>query len=89
MSDSTPPAMPEPPPPVPPPPPKRDGCATAFMVLFGIILLLPGLCAIVFGVGNLTSSSPDSVVTLLVLLGLLVGAGGVLLIRAAIRGPRP
>jgi len=81
--------MPEPPPPVPPPPPKRDGCATAFMVLFGIILLLPGLCAIVFGVGNLTSSSPDSVVTLLVLLGLLVGAGGVLLIRAAIRGPRP
>jgi uncharacterized membrane protein HdeD (DUF308 family) len=81
--------MPEPPPPVPPPPPKRDGCATAFMVLFGIILLLPGLCAIVFGFGNLTSSSPDSVVTLLVLLGLLVGAGGVLLIRAAIRGPRP
>jgi hypothetical protein len=88
MSDSTPPAMPEAPPPVPPPPPKRDGCLTVFMVLVGLILLLPGLCAIIFGVSNLTSSSPDSVVTLLVLLGLLVGVGGVLLIRAAIRGPQ-
>jgi hypothetical protein len=59
------------------------------MVIVGVILLLPGLCAIIFGVGNLTSSSPDSVITLLVLLGLLVGVGGVLVIRAAIRGPQP
>jgi hypothetical protein len=75
-------------PPVPPTPP-RNGCLTAFMVIVGIVLLLPGLCAIVFGVGNLGSSSPDPMITLLVFLGLLVGFGGIMLIRAAIRGPRP
>jgi hypothetical protein len=92
MSDASPPPIPEAPPPIPPrepPPAQRDGCLTAIMVLVGVVLLLPGLCAIIFGVGNLTSSSPDSVVTMLVLLGLAIGAGGVLLIRAAIRGPRP
>ena len=72
----------------PPPPPRRDGCLTAFMVIIGIILLLPGLCAVFFGVGNLTSSSPDSFVTTLVMLGLLIGAGGIALIVAAIRGRR-
>jgi len=75
-------------PPVPPPPP-RNGWLTAFMVIVGIILLLPGLCAIIFGVASWSSSHPDPMVTLLVLIGLAVGAGGVLLIRSAIRGPRP
>jgi hypothetical protein len=43
----------------------------------------------IFGVGNMGSSHPDPIVSLLVLLGLLVGVGGVvLLIRAAIRRPR-
>jgi hypothetical protein len=69
-------------PPVPPPPP-RNGWLTAFMVIVGI------LCVIVFGVGNLGSSRPDPMITLLVFMGLAVGAGGVLLIRSAIRGPRP
>jgi len=41
------------------------------------------------GVGNLTSLGPDSMIPMLVLIGLRVGAGGVLLIRVAIRGPRP
>ena len=72
----------------PPPPPRRDGCLTAIMVIIGIILLLPGVCAVFFGVGNLTSSSPDSFVTTLVMLGLLIGAGGIALIVAAIRGRR-
>jgi len=58
------------------------------MVIAGIVLLLPGLCAIIFGVGNMGSSHADPLVTMLVLLGLAVGAGGVLLIRAAIRGPK-
>ena len=81
----------EAPPPTPSPPPAappRNGCLTAFMVIVGIVLLLPGLCAIVFGVGNLGSPRPDPMITLLVLIGLAVGAGGVLLIRSAIRGPR-
>ena len=72
----------------PPPPPRRDGCLTAIMVIIGIILLLPGVCAVFFGVGNLTSSSPDSFVTTLVMLGLMIGAGGIALIVAAIRGRR-
>ena len=41
------------PPPASPPtgmPPPRSGCLTAFMVLVGIVLLLPGLCAVIFGV---------------------------------------
>jgi hypothetical protein len=77
------------PPPAMPPPSPRSGCLTAFMVIIGIILLLPGVCAVFFGVGNLTSSSPDSFVTTLVMLGLLIGVGGIALIVAAIRGRRP
>jgi hypothetical protein len=59
------------------------------MILTGIILLLPGLCAIIFGVATLTSSHADPVVMFLVMLGLLVGFAGIMLIRSAIRGPRP
>ena len=93
MSDIGPPSgvrpLPAPPPDDPYlPPPRRDGCLTAIMVIIGIILLLPGVCAVFFGVGNLTSSSPDSFVTTLVMLGLLIGAGGIALIVAAIRGRR-
>jgi len=77
-----------PPPPLPPPPAQRDGCLTALMVIVGVVLLLPGLCAIIFGVGNLSSSSSDPLITMLILLGLAIGVGGILLIRAAIRGPK-
>lgn len=91
MSETNPPPIP-PASPEPPsqyvPPPQRGGCATAFMVLFGLILLLPGLCAILFGVGTLIESRPDPAILSLALLGLLIGAGGVILIYAAIRGPR-
>ena len=77
------------PPPPAPPPAQRNGCLTALMVVIGVVLLLPGLCAIIFGVDNLTSPSPDSMITMLVLLGLLVGFAGIMLIRAAVRGRRP
>jgi hypothetical protein len=76
---------------VPPPagmPPPRSGCLTAFMVIVGVVLLLPGLCALVFGAGSLFSPSYDSGFTPFILFGLLVGFGGVMLIRAGIRGPR-
>jgi hypothetical protein len=73
-------------PPPPLPPQQRSGCATAFMVIAGIVLLLPGLCAVVFGVGTLTGSSYDPTVMLLVILGLILGFLGVLLIWNAIRG---
>jgi hypothetical protein len=80
MSDVPPPSMPEPQP--------RHGCLTALMVVAGIILLLPGLCALIFGIGSLTTGYPDSSIMPLVVVGLMVGAAGVLLIRWAIRNPR-
>jgi hypothetical protein len=76
------------PPPQPPPPAQRSGCATALMLLAGLIMLLPGLCAIIFGIGGLTNSSFDPMLALLVLLGLFVGFLGVMLIRAGMKGPR-
>jgi hypothetical protein len=92
MSEIGPPRGMRPPPPPNdgylPPPPRRDGCLTAFMVIVGVILLLPGVCALIFGFGTLSSSSSDPLVTGLVTLGLLVAVGGISLIWAAIRGPR-
>ncbi len=58
------------------------------MVLAGIILLLPGLCAVLFGGMSITQPHFDSGFAPFILLGLLVGAGGVMLIVAAIRGPK-
>jgi uncharacterized membrane protein HdeD (DUF308 family) len=81
---------PDSPPPIPPgpPPAQRHGCATAIMVIFGIILLLPGLCAILFGVGALADHSSDPTLVVLVVIGIAVGFAGIMLIREAIRGPR-
>ena len=70
-----------------PPPPQRHGCLTAIMVIAGLIMLLPGLCAIIFGVGSLTGSSMDPTVLVLVVLGLLVGFLGIMLIRTAVKSP--
>jgi heme A synthase len=58
------------------------------MVVAGLILLLPGLCAVFFGATELTSSGTEPVVTTLVTIGLALGALGVWLIWRAVRGPR-
>lgn len=91
MSETNPPPVPPAPPQppthyVPPPPSQRSGCATAFMVLFGIVLLLPGLCALIFGVTMIGEAHFDSTIVPLVLLGLLVGFGGVMLLYFAATG---
>jgi hypothetical protein len=73
--------------PPPLPPQERGGCATTLIIAFGIILLLPGACALLFGLGTpgeLFSLHPDPVV----LFGLLVGCLGVVLIWYAGREPR-
>ncbi|MBR0711356.1 hypothetical protein [Bradyrhizobium liaoningense] len=76
---------PPPPPPVTPPP--RNGCLTALMVVAGIVLLLPGLCALLFGGASVIDGGKiDSDIAPLVFLGLTVGIGGVVLIWAAIKG---
>jgi hypothetical protein len=91
MSDTdnqSPPAASAPPPTSTTPP--RNGFLTAFMVLAGVILLMPGLCALGFGASGLFSSEHyESGMTPFILIGLLVGFGGIMLIRAAIRGRRP
>ncbi|WP_298242201.1 hypothetical protein [uncultured Bradyrhizobium sp.] len=83
MSDTPPPILP----PVPTPAQARSGCLTAFMVISGIILLLPGLCALLFGGISISDSGRvDSDIAPLVFLGLFVGIGGAALIWAAIKG---
>ena len=58
------------------------------MVIVGIILLLPGLCALIFvGASFVQQSFPSDILSFIVV-GLLVGFAGAMLIRAAIRGPR-
>jgi uncharacterized membrane protein HdeD (DUF308 family) len=59
------------------------------MVIVGIILLLPGLCALIFAGAALTERRLPSDIMPLIVMGLLAGFVGVMLIRAAIRGPRP
>jgi len=73
-------------PPVGPTPQPRHGCLTAFMIIIGIILLLPGLCAVIFGGMALTQPHFESGLMSFVVVGLLVGVGGIMLIRAAIVG---
>ncbi len=73
MSDSTPP---------PPPPAQRSGCLTALLILLGAVLLLPGICALVF-VSPGMLADPSGLLILLVCLA--IGAGGVALIWMALR----
>jgi hypothetical protein len=81
------------PPPVspggPPASTPRSGCLTALMAIFGIFMLLPGLCAILFGGISISDRGRiDSDIAPLVFLGLVVGIAGVALIWAAIKGRR-
>jgi len=73
------------PPETPPPlPPKQGlgGCAMVFLVLVGVVLLLPGLCSLIsmaaFGAG-------DGALVLIYLLTFGIAAGGIMLIRFAVR----
>ena len=78
-----------PPPPQLPPSARRHGCLTALMVVAGLLMLLPGLCAMFFGVELFVGSNVNATLVMLVLLGLFVGFLGIMLIRAAASGPRP
>jgi hypothetical protein len=89
MSDDSGPVNPDGSPPLPPPlPPERSGCLTAFMVIFGIVLLLPGLCAALFSVSAIYGGQFRQVLdgSPIIIIGLLVGFAGIMLIRAASQG---
>jgi hypothetical protein len=73
--------------------PPRNIYLTMLMVLVGIVLLVPGLCsvAVVGGVSYYDPAEAYSAASLYgcyVVLGLLVAFGGIMLLRAAIRGRR-
>jgi hypothetical protein len=80
--------------PAPPPPRPRGGCMTAFMFVVGAVLLLPGLCSLwataltvpIMFKGDFDAANATDIG--LWLLGFAIAAGGILLIRAAFRGPR-
>jgi hypothetical protein len=68
--------------PSPPRPQGIGGCLAIFLVLVGIVLLLPGICSLVFmfaGVGA------DGGVVVLWLISFVIGAGAIALISYAIR----
>ena len=62
-------------------PPQRNGCLTAFLVLAGVVLLLPGLCTMAFFRGGLSDPS----MSLIALITFLVSLGGIALIVFALR----
>jgi H+/Cl- antiporter ClcA len=68
-----------------PPPSPRSGCLTGLMILVGIVLLLPGLCALLFGGMALSERHFESDLVPFIVFGLLAGAVGIVLIRAAFR----
>jgi hypothetical protein len=72
------------PPPGTTPPNQRHGCLTAFMFVAGIILMLPGLCAIIVG----ANSRPDASLALVIFICVAIGLGGLALVISAARGRR-
>jgi hypothetical protein len=77
------------PPGLPPTPRRRSGWLTALMVVAGVILLLPGLCAIIFT--SIALSQPGSGASFIpyVSVGFVVGFFGVVMIWTAFRSPGP
>jgi hypothetical protein len=70
------------------PTPGRNPWVTVLLILVGIILLLPGLCSLLFSVVLLSDSGSlgrDPGIVSLLIFCFLVSAGGVALIVFAIR----
>jgi drug/metabolite transporter (DMT)-like permease len=82
VSDTTPSAPPD-----PTPPSGGSGCATALMIVVGIVMLLPGICAIILAGLDPHEMMVDPNVMLALLGMLAIGAGGVALIWWAVRRP--
>ena len=79
--EPTPPALP---PVTPPRTPGIGGCLAAFLVLVGIVLLLPGICSLIFmGLGGFSGGNGG--LAGLWFLTILIAAGGIALIAFAIR----
>jgi hypothetical protein len=65
-------------------PPPRHGCLTVLMVMIGIIFLLPGLCVLAIS----KDLHADPLFGTVAIVASVVGIGGIMLIRLALRGQR-
>jgi hypothetical protein len=66
------------------PPSQRNGCLTAFLVIAGLVLLLPGLCTIIVTSGHFDI---DPGLRQIEELGLFAGLAGIVLIVVAVIRP--
>jgi len=66
---------------------ERSGCLSAFLVLLGIVLLLPGLCAVILVAIDWKGALSSSFLPFLFVC-LALAFGGIMLIRLVARGPR-
>ena len=84
MSERPPPDPRPPPPSAPPPPPpvQNSGCLTAFLVLAGLVLLLPGLCTLVLFNGHIGDPSVLSITQITFGIGFV---GLILILLALVR----
>jgi hypothetical protein len=74
----------------PSPDPGRAGWLTGLMILIGVVLLLPGICAGVFVVDYVSTPKRaplDSLIVQLWLVSFAIAAGGIGLIWWALRRP--
>ncbi len=69
----------------PPPPRVPRGCAALILALLGLVMLVPGACAVLFIVGDPKVLRPDAGGTGEIWLFLAIGIGGVAMIAAAFR----
>ena len=74
-------------PPPPPPLPARNGCLTALLIGVGILMLLPGLCAVLI-LGFDPVHALNDPTTVSALIGFFaITAGGIALIWWTVRRP--
>ena len=66
---------------------RRHIVLTILMIVIGAILLLPGVCALVYMVGG-GFSEVDPMLATLWIVSFAISFGGVMLIRQAVRTPR-
>jgi hypothetical protein len=68
------------------PPRTLGGCASVFIALIGVVLLLPGICSLVFLVASMQGGGPPGGIVGIWVFTFVIAAIGALLIGYAIRG---
>ena len=71
-----------------PPPTRRNGCLTTLTILGGTILLLPGICVLVFVSSDPKGMLTDSLGLTLLATCLAISASGIAMVWVAVRRTR-